>query len=235
MTLEVTAFNVANQLGRVNVDQTEIVDLEDPIKTEIRNAITYYNRLPSHLTELRGGTLNTQAGVYWYNTVTVEDAEGFQVRASPRQIRTNLSVQNIVTLHYMRENPGRSGLNEPLEEIAYRHFERLFEGSVPQGQPELYTKYAGSIGIWPTPSEEYPLYWSGVVRPVVPQQDTDDSVWFRHNREMIETRAAAAICAKYLRNNEWAQSFKSLENDLYQNFMSERSAQTSAKRLRPHM
>ena len=231
MTLHVSALNIANQLGRVNSEGTEITDLESGIKEEIRNAIRHYNRMPSHLTELRGGILNTQVGVYWYDTVNVNEAHGFQSTDS----RQTINVEDIINLHYMRENPGLSGLNEPLDEISYQHFERLFEGSVPQGQPELYTRYGGQIGIWPTPSDEYPLYWSGIVRPIVPVEDNDDSVWFRHQRELIETSAAARVCAKYLRNKEWQMSFKEIEASEYNAFQVEYTQQASSGRIKASM
>ena len=231
MTLQISALNVANQLGRANAQGDTILDLENPIKEEIRNAIRHYNRQPSHLTEMRGGILTTQTGVYWYDSVSISDASGFQ---NIPENRTEISVQDIIVIHYMRENPGLSGLNEPLDEITYPHFERLFEGSVPQGQPELYTHYAGQIGIWPTPAGEYPLYWSGIVRPLVPQQNDDDSVWFRNQRELIENAAAARVCAKYLRDNERASAFKALELEEYEAFINEKINQSAPIKIRPY-
>ena len=236
MTLQLSALNIANQLGRTNADGTLILDLEDPIKAEIRNAIRHYNRMPSHLTEVRGGILNTLLPTddeplrgIWYSTVdVVDDTHGFQSIGD----RQTIDVEDIITIHYMRENPGLSGLNEPLDQISYEHFERLFEGSVPQGQPELYTKYAGQIGIWPTPAAEYPLYWSGVVRPQVPVADDDDSVWFRNQRELIENAAAARVCAKYLRNTEWANTFKALEQEEYDVFQTEYAQQSGTSRIK---
>lgn len=234
MTLIQSTFNVANQLGRVDPTGTEILDLENPIKDEIRNAIRHYSRQASYLTELRGGILRTEAGVYWYDTVSVADAAGFQ-NPSDRPDGTTLSVEDILNLHYMRENPGLSGLNEPLDEISYEQFERLFEGSVPQGQPELYCHYAGQIGIWPTPAAAQDLYWSGIVRPPVPINDNDDSVWLREQRELIENAAAARLCAKYLRDTERAVTFKALESEQYDNFRNEYVLQSSSRRLKLHM
>jgi len=134
----------------------------------------------------------------------------------------------------MRENPGASGLNEPLSYVPYMHFERMFEGSTPQGQPEYYTLYAGQIGIWPTPAAEHLVYWSGTVKPTVPISDSGTSIWFDQANELIEASTARRVCSKYLRDNERAQVYAAEELSAYQVVLGEYTLKASSRRLRSH-
>ena len=222
-----TALIVANQLGRTNADGTVILSLENQILQEIRNTIRFYNRKPMHLTEFRGGELVTVAGQTFYNTLDVSMAAGLQRLAG----RTTVDVKDVIDIDYMRENPGQSGLNEPLSEVPYDHFERMFEGAVPQGQPEYFTRYAGQIGIWPTPSGINNIYWSGIVRPTVPQVGEDESVWFDEANEMVEAGAARRVCSKYLRDEERANYFGQIEALQFQNLEAEYIRQSTTGTL----
>lgn len=224
------ALVVANQLGRTNAEGSAITDLEPQIKAEIQNTIRFYNRRPMHLTEFRGGELVTVSGQTFYDTADITMGAGDQ----PLSGRTTIDVEDIIDIHYMRENPGDTGLNEPLSEIPYANFERLFEGAVPSGQPEFFTRYAGQIGIWPTPSGANNIYWSGIVRPTVPQADQDVSVWFDQANEMIEAGAARRVCSKYLRDENRANYFGQIEALQLQNLQSEHVRKSSTGRLRKH-
>lgn len=224
------ALVVANQLGRTNAEGSAITDLEPQIKAEIQNTIRFYNRKPMHLTEFRGGEIVTVSGQTFYSTADLTTGDGDQ----PLDGRITIDVEDILAIHYMRENPGETGLNEPLREIPYVLFERLFEGSVPTGQPEYFTRYAGQIGIWPTPSGVNNLYWSGVVRPTVPQADQDISVWFDQANELIEAGAARRVCSKYLRDEERANYFGQIEVIQLQNLEAEQVQKSSSRRLRKH-
>lgn len=229
-TLADIALTVATYLGRVNDTATAIDDLESEIKSEVKNAVRFYSRKPLHLTEFRGGELTTVASTTWYSTVDITAGDGDQDKTG----RSTLDVNSIIDIHYMRENPGASGLNEPLSEVPYAHFERMFEGSTPQGQPEYFTRYAGQIGIWPTPSGAFTLYWSGIVKPVVPSADADTSVWFDQANELIEASAARRVCVKYLRDNERAQIFAAEEAAAYNVLQHEHISKSSTGRIRSH-
>lgn len=113
------ALIVANQLGRTNAEGSTITDLETQIKAEIRNTIRFYNRKPMHLTEFRGGEIVTVSGQTFYDTADITMGAGDQPLAN----RTTIDTTDIINIHYMRENPGETGLNEPLSEVPYAHFE----------------------------------------------------------------------------------------------------------------
>ena len=230
MTLLDIARRVAQYLGRTDTAGQTILDLADQIKEEIRYVVQDLNRMPSHLTEIRGGTLLTVPGQTWYSTVTLDDAAGENESA----LANTIPVIDIVNIHYMRENPGASGLNEPLDEISYQDFERNYEGSVPQGQPEHFTRYSGQIGIWPSPSGGNNLYWSGIVKPASPVDDTQTSLWFIQYPELVTSATAARVCEKYLRNPEWAKEFRLTEALQRAALDAEYMQQASSGAVRPY-
>lgn len=240
--LATTALTVAKMIGRANTAGTAILDLETEIKDEIKNAIRYYNRKPMHLLEVRGGILTTDAGVTWYSTVdvgnTIRDSEGFNIIEVGGEVvveaAATIFVDDILDIHYMRENPGASGLNEPMREIAYVRFEQLQEGSTATGQPEYFTRYAGQIGIWPTPGAEHEIYFSALIKPVVPTSDTDPSIWFQEANELIECAAARRVCSKWLRDADLAASYAAEETHLYRQMYGEYVSKSTTGRIKPH-
>ena len=228
MTLATVALSCAKQLSRTNSAGTAILDLETEIKDQIAETIRYYNRQAYHLTEFRGAELTTVLGTTWYSTVDLTNGDGDQDNTA----RTAVDVNQIMALNYMRENPGASGLNEPMDRISYRDFERLFEGSTPNGTPTYYTVYGGQIGIWPTPDDAYTLYFSAHIKPVVPTGDTDTSVWFDEANEMIESGALKRVCLKYLRDTERAAEFAAIEDVAKRGLESEYLKKSSSGKLR---
>ncbi|WP_299949076.1 hypothetical protein [uncultured Ruegeria sp.] len=230
MTLTTVALSCAKQLGRVNAAGTDITDLEAEIKEQIQETIRFYNRKPYHLTEFRGFTLDTAASTVWYSSVDLTSGDGDQSNTS----RTAVDTNQILNITYSRENPGSSGLNEPLDRIPYAKFERLREGSTPQGTPTYYTYYAGQIGIWPTPDGVYELYFSGHVKPVVPTNDSDTSVWFDEANEMIEAGALKRVCLKYLRDKERAADFGIIEDGAARAMAREHLLKSSTGKLKVH-
>lgn len=230
MTLATVALSCAKQLGRVNSDGTAITDLETEIKEQIQETIRFYNRKPYHLTEFRGFTLTTAASTIWYSSVDLTTGDGDQDKTG----RTTVDTNQILNIRYSRENPGSSGLNEPLTRIDYQYFERLQEGSTPQGTPTYYTFYAGQIGIWPTPDAAYELYFSGHVKPVVPTSDGANSVWFDEANEMIEAGALKRVCLKYLRDKMRAADFEPIEASAANAMAREHLLKSSTGKLRAH-
>ena len=240
--LATTALTVAKMIGRANAAGTAIIDLETEIKAEIKNSIRYYNRQPLHILEVRGGILTTEADVTWYSTVdvstSVRDSEGFNIVEVDGSIvvdaTTEVFADDILDIHYMRENPGASGLNEPMREIPYVRFEQLQEGSTASGQPEYFTRYAGQIGIWPTPGAVHSIYFSALVKPIVPSADTDPSIWFLEANELIECAAARRVCSKWLRDADRAASFAAEESQLYRRMYGEYISKSTTGRIKAH-
>lgn len=227
-TLATVALNCAKKLSRVNAAGTAITDLETEIKDEIAETITYYNRQPYHLTEVRGVILTTAASTTWYSSVSVASAAGDQTLSG------TVDINSILSIDYMREQPGGSGLNEPMEYIPYKQFEELYEGSTPGGEPSHYTRYAGQIGIWPTPNAAVDMYFSAKMKPVVPSSDSDQSVWFDQCKEMIESGALKRVCINYLNDPQRAQAFAALEEGARINLEGEHILKSSSGKLRAH-
>lgn len=227
MTLATSALKCALQLGRANATGTAIADLAVQIKQEIGDTIRFYNRMPYHLSEFRGLTLATVSGTVWYSTVEMSSGDGDQSARS-------VDVNDVLSIDYMRENPGSSGLNEPMYRMAYRDFERLLEGSTPSGPPNYYTMFAGQIGIWPTPDDAYSIYFSATVKPAVPVDDADTSVWLEQAEEMIIAGAARRVCLKYIRDAERAQEFAVIEQEAAHMLQKEHVLKSSSRRLKVH-
>ena len=230
MTLQTSALKVAKRLSRVNATGTAITDLEAEIKEEIGATIRYYNRKPWHLTEFRGMVLTTAASQEWYSSVDLTSGDGDQSNSG----RSSVDTKEILRIQYMRENPGSSGLNEPMLRLGYHDFEALFEGSTPSGPPTYYTFYAGQIGIWPTPDDAYTLYLSGLVKPVIPTADSDTSVWLDECEEMIVAGASKRVCLNYLRDQERAQEFAAVELAEASQLETEYTLKSSSGRLKAH-
>ena len=226
-TLDDVALSCAKQLSRVDSAGTTITDLETEIKEEIGNAIKYYNRRASHLTEFRGFELDTVAGTVWYSTIDMTNGDGDQDTTG----RTAVNVNTILSIDYGKKS---TGTDIPLDRIPYRTFEQLREGTTAQSIPTYFTIFAGQIGIWPAPDAVYTLYFSGDVKPVVPTTGSDTSIWFDEAQEMIEAAACGRICLKYLRDAKRAAEFGAMENIAYQSFHHEYVKKASSGKLRVH-
>lgn len=230
MTLASEALICAKQLLRASADGTSIADLETEIKESIGETIAYYNRQPYHLTEVRGVVLTTVASTTWYSSVDLTSSGGDQDFTG----RTAVDTNTILGIKYARENPGSSGLNEPLDRLSYTDFERLQEGSTPGGTPTYFTYYGGQIGIWPTPDAAYTLYFSATVKPVVPTADADTSVWFTEAGALIRAGACKRVCVNYTRDMEMAGAFAATEEAERQNLAREYLLKTSSGKLKAH-
>lgn len=225
-TLADVALSCAIQLGRANQAGTAIIDLEAQIKKEIQEAIRNYNRKPWHLTETRNVTLTTVNGTTWYDTVSAASAEG------EGEYATSLSVSDILHIEYMRENA--SSLTDGLYLVRYEYFEQLQEGSTIGGPPTAYTRYAGRIGIYPTPSDAWALTFSANMKPAIPTADADESVWFNEAAELIEASACGRVALKYLRDTERANEFGSIANGLENELHGEYVRKSKTGRVKVH-
>lgn len=228
MTLLTSALKCAVQLGRANAAGTAINDLAAEIKDEIGNSIRFYNRQPWHLTEVRAVSLTTAAGQTWYSSMDVSAGAGDQSVTG----RTATDTKDILNIQYGRENPGSSGLNEPLLRLGYKQFEALFEGSTPSGPPTYWSYYAGQVGIWPTPDDAYTLYFSATVKPLIPTQDVETSVWLDEQEELINAAACKRVAIKHLRDPERAAEFAAIEASALSALQAENLVKTSSGRLR---
>ncbi len=227
-TLATVALSCAKQLGRANAAGTSIADLETEIREEIGEAISFYNRKPNHLTEFRGFEVTTAASTTWYSTVDMTNGDGDQSKTSRTAVNTN----TIIDFDYSRDTSGSQ--NEAMSRISYPAFEGLLEGSSSNGDPHYFTYYAGQIGVYPTPDGVYTLYFSGNVKPVVPTDDSDTSVWFDEAQELIEAAACKRVCLKYLRDTQRAAEFGAMEQAAHIPFHSEYVRKSSSGKVVVH-
>lgn len=221
-TLASVALKCAKQLGRVDKAGTTITDLASEIKEEIGEAIIFYNRQPWALTEVRGMQIVTTANEAWYSTVDLTTGQGEQSLTG----RSSISASDILQLHYLRVE------DEAIDRISYEMFERYADGSTSLGDPTFYTRYAGQIGFWPTPNTAYTIYMSGSVKPVVPVNDEDTSVWFDQAEEMVVAGAIKRVLLKYVRDEDRASTYVAIERDAMLQFNGEYIRKSSSRRLK---
>ena len=197
-TLSTVRANVADLLrGRT--------DLASQIDAEIQNTIRQYNRRVNWLTERRGGTVTTVAGTTWYSTIDLTTGKGFGDSTTGTTPTSTEDFKNIIKVIYAKLEQG--AIDWPLTRVSYDEFERLVEGNAVQGTPDYYTTFAGEIGLWPTPGTVYSIYVSAFWKPIIPTTDSDESVWFDENLELIEMSTARRVAFKWLHDPELAGTF----------------------------
>ena len=206
-------------------DQIAREDLATQVKQEIGLAVRRYSRKLTYLTEVRAGALDTVASTTWYSTVDLSAGASYSDLTS----RTSVSVKDIVKIEYMRRPNG-----DRMVPVSMADFERYSEGTPTTGTPWAYVISAGQIGIWPPASGVEELYFSAYVKPLVPSDIADMSVFFDEAQELIETSVAARMCRKYTHNLEKAQSFEALEALHYSDLLAENRTKMGSGRIRPH-
>ena len=72
----------------------------------------------------------------------------------------------------------------------------------------------------------------GAVKPVVPTEDADTSVWIDQAEEMVVAGAIKRVLLKYIRDEERAAVYVAIERDAMIQFKSELTRKTSSRRLK---
>jgi len=223
-TLATVRANVADMLrGRT--------DLNDQIDAEIQNAIRQYNRRVNWLTERRGGTIATVSGTTWYSTIDLTTSSGFGDATSGTTPTSTEDFKNVIKVIYAKLEQG--AIDWPLTLVSYDEFERLVEGNSVSGTPDFYTTFAGQIGFWPTPGSVYSVYVSAFWKPILPTADSDESVWFDENLELIEVSAARRAAFKWLHDPELGGAFALAEKEQDDLLLAEGASRTTTGRLKP--
>jgi hypothetical protein len=206
-------------------DQLARADLNTQIDREIQLAIIRYNRRVSWLHEVRGASLTTVIGQTWYTSLDLSTGAGVQDVTG----LTAVSVQDVQKVDYIRDAD-----YDDLRQVHYSDFERFFDVTGNGGGPEYFTLYAGQIGLWPVPDAVETYALSVVVKPQVPSDSEDESVWFDQAQELIENAAAAAICRKFLQDGERAQAFQVYETAAWEDLVREGNQKMATGRLKVH-
>jgi hypothetical protein len=225
--LAAVALNCARQLGRASADGLSIIANEADIKREIGETVRFYNRQPNALTEYKDMTLTTVADTTWYSALDMTTGSGDQDSSS----RSTLDVNDIIRIRYIEGPPV---FNYRIDYREFADFQDWLQGTGSSGYPTNYTMYAGQIGLYPTPNDAYSITVAADVKPVVPTEDSDESVWFDRAKEMIEAGACARVCLKYLRDTERARDFAVIEEAARSQFHSEEVRKKSSGRLKAH-
>jgi hypothetical protein len=206
-------------------------DLNSQITVEIQNAIRHYSRRTSWLTERRGGIVTTVAGQTWYSTIDLTQGAGFGSATSGTTPTTTENFKNVIKVIYAKLEQG--AIDWPLTQVTYDEFERLVEGNAVSGTPDYYTTFAGQIGFWPTPGFVYTAYISAFWRPIIPTLETDESVWFDENLELIENSAARRAAFKWLHDPELGGLYALAEKEQEDLLLAEGASRNTTGRTKP--
>lgn len=206
-------------------DQLARADLNTQIDREIQLAIARYNKRVSWLHEVRGATLTTVIGQTWYDTLDLSSGAGPQAVTG----RTAVAVHEVQKVEYLRD----ADFDE-LKQLRYSDFERFIDATGSIGGPQCFTLYAGHLGLWPAPDAVATYDLSVMVKPQVPTDAADESVWFDHAQELIENAAAGAICRKFLQDGDRAQAFQVYETEAWNDLVREGNQKMATGRLKAH-
>lgn len=248
-TLSDIVSSVADQLARY--------DLNDQITREIGLAVARYSRKLTYLTEVRGGVVFLNEDQTWYPTLSLERAAGLQDTTD----RVEVPFSNVVKINHVRFadaerirafllQDGNPLLTEDgelllvqrfmtdernwrtmtdLEPIHYTCFERHDSGW-PIWGPWGYCVYAGQFAVSPW-DRGSAVYVSANVKPLIPDQPDDTSVFFDEARELIEAAAAKGVCAKYIQDIERASTFGTLESQSFLDLQIETNTKASTGKI----
>lgn len=238
-------------------DQLSRYDLDTQISREVGLSCARYSRKLTYLTEVRGGTMLLDPGVMWYPTVNFSTGTAIQslenrrsvpvtnilniafVRTVQRQTLDALLLENggplltedekYIYLEQFFTDPNKEGLWDTLRPLHYREYESDLNWMIPRTRYG-YAIYAGQLGIWPDLGAGA-VYISASVKPLIPDQSTDKSVFFTEARELIEAAAAKAVCAKYLMDVERAAMFGAIETQAFTDLQEETNMKASTGRI----
>lgn len=164
------------------------------INSAIGSAIKHYEREP-----------------FWFNQTvgtfsTVVDQELYTV--------SDLSaIPDIVRIDSMQVTSGVS-TKARLRGVDNRHIDDMQDGTV-TGEPELYSRYADKIRLYPIPSAVQTITLSYVYKLTALSADSDTNAWTDECEEMIRHASKRIIAADVLMNDDIAKRCAELEQVAY--------------------
>lgn len=248
-TLNDVVASVSDQLARS--------DLNDQITREIGLAVTRLSRKLTYLTEVRGGVVILNDTSSWYSTFFLTDASGLQGMTN----RGAVPFSNVLDFDFVRyasvdvltallteegdalllEDAAQialaleggqaiaGGLVTELPRLHYREYEQWDSDGAPVYRFG-YAVHSGQFGCRP----EYgagAVYFSGHVKPQIPNVGTDTSVFFDQAQELVEAAVCKSVCAKYIMDLERAAAFSVLEAELMADIQIEGNRKAATGRL----
>lgn len=220
-------------LGATVTTVTDMIrrsDLTTEAKEELQNAIRHYARRNTWLHEHRGGTVTASAGTAWYSTIDLTAGAGVDDGYSGTDPTSTTDLDQLLGIDYAKLV---LAVDWPLDLVNYRTFETLAENTTTSGTPRYITRYAGQIGLWPSPDSAYTVYISGKFKPVIPSGDSDESVWLDKYNELIECAAARRLAVKHLQDYEMAQGFAAEEREQEALLLAEGATRRTIGKLQP--
>jgi hypothetical protein len=169
------------------------------IENAIKSAVKHYEREPFWFNS-RIVTFSTVAGNEYYTSTNPADFE------------------NIIRIDSMQLTSGSTKVR--LRGVDNRHIDDLQDGSV-TGEPELYSRYADKIRLYPVPSAVYTIQIDHVYKLAVLADDGDTNAWTDECEEMIRQAAKRILASDILHADDMARRYADLEQVAYNRIRSE--------------
>ena len=165
-------------------------DLNTQIQTEAKQAINYY-----------------ASERFWFT----ESRISFTCSSGVSEYTLSASVLEVIAVQITRNSS--SYVINPLAEK-----DRLsYDTSNITGDPSWYSMFGGRFIPYPSPSATYTVGISAVVKPATLSVTGNSNVWTNNAQELIESRTAANVCMRFIRDDTLANNFKLLESEALEN------------------
>jgi hypothetical protein len=125
-----------------------------------------------------------------------------------------------------------SGSNKVrLRGVDNRSIDDMQDGTV-TGEPEMYSRYANKIRLYPIPNATYTITMSHVYKLDVLSDDGDSNAWTDECEELTRQAAKRILCSDILHADDMAKRYAELEQVAYRRIRSENRNRSPQPELR---
>lgn len=191
-TLLTMRTRIATELSKHALTATQINDA-------IRSAVKHYEREAFWFNQ-KVGTFSTVANQELYTSSALAD------------------IPDMIRIDAMLVSSGSNKLR--LRGVDSRSIDDVQDGTV-TGEPEMYSRYADKIRLYPIPSAVYTITVSYIYKLATLAADADTNAWTDECEEMIRQASKRIIAADVLQDDEIAKRCAALEQVAYNRIRSE--------------
>jgi len=180
-------------------------DLASQITLEVKSAVEHY-----------------EGHRFWFN----ESRVSLSCSSGATEYTLSTSTISVLAVKVTRNNASYA-----IEQIPEKQ-RLMYDSNNVTGDPSWYAIYGNKFIPYPAPSQTYTVGISCTRTSATLSVTTDSNIWTNNAQQLIESRAAATVCMRYLKDMEQAQAFKILEKDALYKLM-RRESNKSAGRVIP--
>jgi hypothetical protein len=202
--------NYADMQTRIADEFVNEAITEGQIQNAIKSAIKHYEREPFWF-NTRIITFSTVASTEFYESTNPDD------------------FGNIVRIDSMMVASGSNKYR--LRGVDNRHIDDVQDGTV-TGEPEMYSRYANKIRLYPIPASVYTIQIDHVYKLAELAVDADENAWVDECEEMIRQAAKRILASDILHADDMAGRYAALEQVAYNRIRSENRLRQPQPELR---